>query len=157
MNVSIKIKRLVPLLALFFSSCIGNLLFDDVQKINPDGWNEKDIIKFQAPVNDISSSYNIYLHLRNSNDYEYSNLWLFISTISPGSNRMTDTVEFILADPTGQWLGKGLGSINTSLIPYKQNIRFPQRGIYTFEIKQGMRKEVLDNILDVGIRIEPVN
>lgn len=157
MNANKETIKLFLIVTLIVSACTGNLLFDDVQKINPNGWNSTEIIKFQAPVNDISSSYNIYLHIRNSNDYEYSNLWLFISTVSPGNNRMTDTVEFILADPTGQWLGKGLGSINTSLIPYKQNIRFPQRGIYTFEIKQGMRKEVLDNILDVGIRIEPVN
>ncbi len=141
---------------LILISCTGNLLFDDVEKIDPNGWKAGDMLTFKAPVSDTSSSYNIFLHIRNSNDYEYSNLWLFITTTSPGGESMRDTVEFILADPSGQWLGRGLGAINTSLLPYKQNIRFPQRGIYTFELQQGMRKEVLENILDIGIRIQPV-
>lgn len=157
MVVEANFNKILLILFLTLTSCTGNVMFDDVQKINPDGWNANEKITFQAPVNDISNSYNIYLHIRNSNDFEYSNLWLFITTISPGDISMTDTVEFILADPSGQWLGSGLGSINTSLIPYKQNIRFPQRGIYTFEIRQGMRKELLDNIMDIGIRIEPVH
>ncbi len=141
----------------FFTSCTGNILFDDIHEISSVGWNANDKLIFRVPVNDISGSYNIYLHIRNSNDYEYSNLWLFLTTTSPGGISMTDTVEFVLADPSGQWLGSGLGSINTSLIPYKQNVRFPQRGIYSFEIQQGMRKEVLENIMDIGVRIEPVN
>jgi gliding motility-associated lipoprotein GldH len=154
-------KVLIHYMALFISgvilvSCTGNLLFDDVEKIDPDGWKTDDVLTFKIPVSDTSSSYNIFVHIRNSNDYEYSNLWLFITTTSPGGESMKDTVEFVLADPSGQWLGRGLGAINTSLLPYKQNIRFPQRGIYTFEIQQGMRKKVLENILDIGIRIQPV-
>jgi gliding motility-associated lipoprotein GldH len=67
---------------------------------------------------------------------------------------MTDTIEFFLADPTGKWLGSGLGSVNSMLLPYRTNIKFPQRGIYTFEFKQGMRQEELKGIMDVGLRID---
>jgi gliding motility-associated lipoprotein GldH len=135
-------------------SCKSGIIYDDIQKISPEGWTAEEIISFRAPVNDTTSSYNIYLHVRNTSKYEYSNLWLFINTIAPNGESIRDTTEFFLADPSGQWLGKGLGAVNTMLLPYKVNVRFPHRGIYTFEIQHGMRKEILENILDVGIRIQ---
>lgn len=158
-NLPMKRKYLfkvsIILISLFILSCNSNIIFDDIQKISSSGWKQDDLITFRVPVNDTTPAYNIYLHLRNTNNYEYSNLWLFITTIAPNGENMRDTTEFFLADPSGEWLGKGLGSVNTMLVPYKTNIRFPYRGIYTFEIQQGMRKEVLENILDIGIRIQP--
>lgn len=139
-------------------SCISSdILFDEVKKIEPEGWNVNEEKSFLVAVNDTTASYNIYLHVRNNTSYEYSNLWMFIKTTAPGGQSITDTVEFYLADDSGNWLGRGLGSINTMLLPYKANIKFPNRGIYTFNIKQGMRKEKLSDILDVGIRIQSIN
>jgi gliding motility-associated lipoprotein GldH len=154
MKMSQVVKILIVLVLFLTLSCNSNVIYDNIQKISSDGWTKEETISFRAPVNDTTHSYNIYLHIRNTSKYEYSNLWLFINTIAPNGESLSDTTEFFLADPSGQWLGKGLGSVNTMLIPYRVNVRFPHRGIYTFEIKQGMRKEILENILDVGIRIQ---
>ena len=79
---------------------------------------------------------------------------MFIETTSPNGAVMIDTVEFILTDNNGKWLGKGLGSINSLLIPYKSNIRFPYRGIYSFSLQQAMRQDVVDGLKDVGLCIQ---
>ncbi|MBN1117142.1 MAG: gliding motility lipoprotein GldH [Bacteroidales bacterium] len=138
----------------FLIACTGNVAYDDVQKVDKEGWQAGDVFSFNVPVADTASAFDILIHIRNNNNYEYSNLWLFIDTKAPNGNHMRDTVEFILADPSGKWLGKGLGAINTMLIPYKPNIKFPNSGIYIFDIQQGMRKETLENIMDVGVRVQ---
>ncbi len=140
--------------ALFLFSCTQEKVFDEVKPIPKTGWEDKEKVMFTVPVTDTSLVYDIWVHVRNSTDYEFSNLWMFINTVAPNGDSMTDTVEFILADPSGKWLGSGLGAINSMLVSYKNNIRFPFRGIYTFEFKQAMRREQLSGILDVGMRIE---
>jgi len=139
---------------LLLLSCSRNRIFDEVQKIPNPGWEKTDSKSFTISINDTTNSYDIFLHLRNKTTYEKSNLWLFVKTSAPNGDQITDTLEFFLAEPDGRWLGSGLGSINSMLIPYKLNIRFPYRGIYIFEFKQAMRVDVLEGIIDIGLRVQ---
>lgn len=149
-----KLQYLILLSALIAVACSNNKVFDEVRSISNDEWGSSDNLKFTVPISDTNAAFDISFHFRNSNDYEYSNLWLFVTTEAPTGISLVDTVEFFLADPSGKWLGSGLGSINSMLIPYKSNIRFPHRGIYNFELKHAMRQENLSGIMDVGILIE---
>jgi gliding motility-associated lipoprotein GldH len=139
---------------LLLLSCSNNRIFDEVQKIPNSGWEKTDSKSFTISINDTTNSYDIFLHLRNQKTYDKSNLWLFVKTSAPNGDQITDTLEFFLAEPDGRWLGSGLGSINSMLIPYKLNIRFPYRGIYIFEFKQAMRVDVLEGIIDIGLRVQ---
>lgn len=142
------------LLVMLSVSCSKNVVFDDVARISDEGWQAGQKYTFQVPVSDTLAAYDILIHSRNKSSYEFSNLWLFIETIAPSGESMRDTTQIILADETGHWLGHGLSSVNTMLTPYKTNIRFPYRGIYVFEIRQGMRKEMLEDIIDIGLRVQ---
>jgi gliding motility-associated lipoprotein GldH len=92
--------------------------------------------------------------VRNTSLYPMSNLYLFITTIAPSGHSIRDTVEVILADEKGKWLGSGLGDIWDLQQLYKENVRFAQQGRYIFEYEQAMRTEKLPFILDVGLRVE---
>ena len=59
-----------------------------------------------------------------------------------------------LADDKGQWLGDGMGDIWDNRALFRERMRFPQSGLYTFEIEQAMRQNPLPQIMDVGLRIE---
>lgn len=65
-----------------------------------------------------------------------------------------DTVELTLADPSGKWLGSGMGDIWDNRVLFKQQFRFPEKGTYIFTLEQAMRIDPLPQIMDVGIRIE---
>jgi gliding motility-associated lipoprotein GldH len=67
-----------------------------------------------------------------------------------------DTLECLLADEQGSWLGKGAGNVWDNQILLKKNVRFPRKGVYSFLITQGMRKDPLVDVADVGLRIERV-
>ena len=136
------------------TSCDPNRVFEDNIRI-PDGvWEQDNIVSFDLMVEDTISAYNLYINVRNANLYPMSNLYLFVTTTAPSGHSILDTVEVVLADEKGKWLGSGLGDIWDLQQPYKQNIRFAQRGEYTFEYEQAMRIERLPFILDVGLRVE---
>ncbi len=117
-------------------------------------WGDSDIAKFTVPIVDTTSYFNIFINIRNTTDYSNCNLYLFITASSPTGVSQRDTVECYLADEQGIWLGKGFGYIRDNRIPYKQNVRFPLKGDYKFEVKQAMRTDDLIGIASVGIRVE---
>jgi len=111
---------------------------------------------FDVPVNDIDTinKYNIFLTVRNANSYDFSNLYLFIDIKTPMKFTERDTMECILADADGKWLGDGLGDIWDNKILFKKNIKFQKPGNYEFVINQAMRVDSLPMIMDAGISIE---
>lgn len=148
-------------LALFWGTCLllalvgcGEVMYQNSQPIPNKNWEIADTISFDVNVTDTLSGYDFYIDLRTEATYPYANIYLFVNTTFPSGKTANDTVECILADKTGRWLGNGLGDVIDNHILFKQNIRFPRTGIYSFTFEQGMREEALPAILDVGISIE---
>jgi gliding motility-associated lipoprotein GldH len=139
---------------LFLSACDNKRIFEQNTDIPDNNWASSNKIKFNVPITDPATSANFYINVRNADGYPYSNLYLFVKTTFPNGKFSTDTLECILADEKGKWLGKGLGDIYDNQIPFKRNVRFPLAGNYIFEIQQGMRSDIVPLIMDVGLRIE---
>jgi gliding motility-associated lipoprotein GldH len=151
-------KFLLPVLFfLVFSGCDRQKVYEQFNEIKDLEWRTDDIQHFNAGITDTSEIYNVLISYRNTARYEYSNLYLFVTVHSPDGNMVRDTVEVMLADESGKWLGKGAASVFTGYYVYRQNIKFPVPGIYTFDIEQAMWKVNLKNISDIGIRIEKAN
>ena len=145
---------LIPLFGLVFLSCDPDRVYEKNIRI-PDGiWDRNNPVYFEVIVQDTITPYNLYINIRNTGLYPFSNLYLFITTTAPSGHSVKDTVEVILADEKGKWLGKGLGDIWDLQKIYKQNVRFAQKGMYLFEYEQAMRMEKLPFILDAGLRVE---
>lgn len=136
------------------TSCDNNRIFEKNEDIPESGWEMEDIKKFEVEIKDPSTPANFYVNVRNADGYPYSNLFLFIKTTFPNGKFANDTLECMLADINGKWLGKGIGDIYDNQIPFKRNTRFPMPGIYTFEIQHGMRVKNVPLIMDIGLRIE---
>ncbi|HRS53829.1 MAG TPA: gliding motility lipoprotein GldH, partial [Bacteroidales bacterium] len=93
--------------------------------------------------------------IRNTSDYGFCNLFIFLKTLYPDGNNSIDTIEFILAGPDGKWLGKGKNIIDNKIL-LKTNLSFPKAGNYSFEFTQAMRENKLKGIEDIGIQIEKI-
>jgi len=138
------------------TSCKINSIYEKSEDIPKEEWNKNLAVKFDIPVTDTINGYRIVVNVRNSNEYPYSNLFLFISTQSPQGASIRDTLEITLADDKGKWLGKGFGGVWSSETAMRNNmvIRFPASGIYKVEVYQAMRDDVLKGIKDIGLRVE---
>lgn len=134
--------------------CGRNVLFEKNYRIEKHTWNYNDTLTFVTNIADTADFHDILVHIRNGGLYDYSNIFLFIEVIAPSGQHIKDTMEIKLADSRGKWYGSGLGDIKSMMVPYKTNIRFRVPGIYTFKLIQGMRKEELQHVFDIGLRIQ---
>jgi len=145
---------IVIILMLAYTSCTNQNNFSFSQEIEADGWSKYYKPSFTAEIRDTLSAYDISISLRNTHKYPFRNIFLFVTTTSPSGLSIKDTVEYQLADEKGKWYGKGLGDLHNLTVPLKTNILFPVSGEFNFKIEQGMRKENLPGISDIGIIIK---
>lgn len=142
------------IVSLFLTSCDNNTVFEQNTPITNHEWDIKQVISYSIPVSDTTIPNNFYVNVRNGGNYAYSNLFLFIQTTFPNGKIIKDTLECVLANDKGVWLGKGAGDVIDHRIPFKKNVLFPVSGNYKVEIEQAMRMEKLPEIFDIGFRIE---
>ena len=135
-------------------SCDSKRFFEENKSIEKSVWNYKDKAIFNVLITDILSSYDFSINLRNSGNYQYSNIYLFLKTVFPDGKIARDTIECQLADYEGKWLGSGISTVKFNRFLFQKGVRFPQKGQYVFEVEQAMRVSDLKGISDIGIRIE---
>lgn len=142
------------LIYVLVTSCDPDRVYDQSYGSGDGGWHSDSIYHYSIGVNDTIGLHDFYINIRNNTDYPYSNIYLFVTTVFPGGHSTRDTIECILADKNGMWLGSGSGKIKDNQIMLQQALRFPLKGIYHFYLEQGMRTPQLKGIEDIGIRIE---
>ena len=155
---------LILVLGVLFISCDSNRVFDEYKSITNNSWSQDHSINFKFEITDTISKNNLFINVRNSNQYQFSNLYIISSINFPNGKKIVDTLQYEMTDKNGKFLGNGISEIKHSKLLLKENIIFPISGQYSFSIWQAMRKngEVngvsqLQGISDVGLRIEKVN
>lgn len=136
------------------SSCGSSPYFEENKTMENHTWNYNDPAVFEVEIDDTVSAFDFFLNLRVTKSYEFSNIYVFFTTNLPDGHQTRDTVESVLAGPDGTWLGKVSGGLVENKILFKHNKRFPMAGKYTFTIEQAMRGEELNEVADVGLRLE---
>lgn len=154
----IKNSALLLLVVILFSSCDKKRVFDEYKSVGS-AWHKDSIVTFNLPELDSTKRYNLFVNLRDNNNYKYNNLFLIVAIESPNGFTKVDTLEYQMADPDGTLLGDGFSDIKESKLIYKENEKL--KGKYKVHIKQAVRETgkvpgvmLLDGITEVGFRIE---
>ncbi|WP_046758554.1 gliding motility lipoprotein GldH [Kordia jejudonensis] len=141
------------------TSCDSNRVFDEYVSVGT-SWDKDTALTFKFQQPDSTNRYNMFVNVRNTNDYEFQNLFLIVNMNFPNGNVVSDTLEYKMAAPNGEWLGTGI-SVKESKLWYKEDKSFPFQGTYEVTIQQAMRKinepngiQSLKGISEVGFRIE---
>ncbi|MBR1799363.1 MAG: gliding motility lipoprotein GldH [Bacteroidales bacterium] len=140
--------------AVLFAACNRNLYYADEKSVNEHGWLPTDTLRFEVEAADTTTVVDFLLEVRNTVDYPYANTFFFITTFFPDQSVAQDTLEFPLADPSGQWHGRRTGRLVDTRCYFRRNTRFPMQGTYTFAITNGMRDSAICGLKNVGLRIE---
>ncbi len=131
-----------------------NAVSDNNTLIENNNWSYVNRIKNTVNITDETIPYNLYLNLRVTADYKYSNVFVVIKQTGPDKKPRSARYEFKLANADGEWLGRGSGNIYSYQVPFAKRHKFPAKGAYTFEIEQNMRDNPLREVSDVGMRVE---
>lgn len=156
----------VFLLILMATSCDSNRIFDKYKSV-PNQWHKDSIVSFNFKAPDTINTYNLFVNLRNTEAYKYSNLFLVVDLNYPNGKIIKDTLEYRMAAADGTFLGSGFTDVKENKLWYKgydNPFKFNEEGDYQVQIQQAMREngEIngvtnLDGITDVGFRIERNN
>lgn len=161
--MTLKNSFLFVLFLFFLVSCDKKRVFDEYKSTGKE-WHKDSIVRFNLPLLDNKKNYNLFVNIRDNNDYPFSNLFLIVSLEEPGKKITVDTLEYQMTNPDGSLLGDGFTDIKENKLFYKNNVRFNQKGIYKIYIQQAVRQtgaiqgvNSLPGITDVGFRIESAN
>jgi gliding motility-associated lipoprotein GldH len=135
-------------------ACNRGLVYEETRQMEDKAWYKDSLAMFQSVIEDTSTVFNIGFSLEHNNDYPYSNMWLFVDVESPDGYMQTDTMEFFLAEPDGRWLGQGNDKSRTANWLYKPGVKLRQPGEYSFSVRHGMRRNILDGVLSLSLWIE---
>ncbi len=133
-------------------SCQDNTIVNQNKSVDKP-WESSQPVNFEFEISDTINPYSFYINVRNNMDYDFSNIYFFVTTTFPDGTSGRDTVECILANVRGKWLGSGMGSIKESAHLIREDLLFPASGKYHVQLEQAMREEKLNGIEDVGIKI----
>ncbi len=155
-----KLSWFFVILLFGFISCDSNLVFD-VYKSVPNKWHKDSIIEFNITPPDSITPYNLFVNIRNTSDYKYSNLFLIVEMNFPNGKVVNDTLEYLMTKPNGAFLGTGFSDVKENKLWYKEDMIFSETGDYKVKIQHAMREngnikgvENLEGITDIGFRIE---
>lgn len=141
------------LFLMLLASCAQSADTVIVHQING-SWNKAAEQLFEFTIADAAQPKDLAFVVRNNNDYPYSNLRLIVRLENEQAKiRTVDTLNYVLAKPNGEWIGKGFGDTKETHFQYKLNYKFPANGKYTVGIIQAMRQDNLPGIEDIGITI----
>lgn len=152
-------------LSLGFTSCDSNRIFDKYTSVS-NSWDKAEIISFKIIPTDSINPHNLFVNIRNTNEYKYNNLFLIVQMDFPNGKVTKDTLEYQMAKPNGELLGSGFTDIKESKLWYKGHetqFVFQESGTYKISIQHAMRDNgsvkgitSLEGITDVGFRVENV-
>ena len=145
-------RFLIIVLAIVLNSCETTefLKFSD-------GWKNTEPVEFNFK-GDLNSK-NISLILRHNNDYDYANIFLITELNSTQSLTQTDTLEFLLSNPSGQWLGDKKLTLIEHKLPFKKSIILAKKRYFLIYFSMRLNDHVrpianLEGIIGLGLLIE---
>lgn len=141
-------------------SCNTIDLYEKSVSIPGHSWKSSYQPAFTFTIKDTISPYQLFLILRHNDKYNFNNIYINLSVKAPGQDSAkTLRCDLRLATDAEGWLASGMDDIyehRIDLNPYliENDISLRKKGDFTFNIEQIMREDPLNNVLNVGLRIE---
>ncbi len=151
---------LLVFLLILMISCDEKRVFDEYKSVGS-AWNKDSIVSFDLPKLEATKPYNLYLNIRNNDNYAFNNIFLLVALENPDGLTKVDTLEYAMANPDGTLLGQGFSDTKESKLFFKENVFLNKKGQYKVKIQQAIRQngkvkgeKELNGITEVGFRIE---
>ncbi|WP_221259484.1 gliding motility lipoprotein GldH [Flavobacterium okayamense] len=150
----------IVFLFVLFASCDKNRVFDEYKELDG-SWSKNDTLHFEFEQNDTINPYNLFLNIRNNNEYPFNNLFVIVSLKNPENEVKIDTLEYQMANADGSLMGTGFSDVKESKLWYQENFVFKKLGKYQVDIVHALREsreinglEKVNGVTEVGFRIE---
>ena len=143
--------------SLLLTSCGTIDLYEKLVSIPKNKWRSTYKPSFTFEIKDTTTPYQLYVLIRHNEKYNYNNIWLNLYTKSPDNTVSKVPYELPLASNEKGWLGTGMDDLyehRIALTPLNRQFYFNKAGNYTFSLEHIMREDPLENVMNIGLRIE---
>ena len=154
---SIRCFTLLMVAGWFLVSCDSQRVYEDNVEFSDRTWKVTEEPRFDFTISDTTARYNLYYNVRNSLTYPYARIFVTYHLYdSMGKEITKKLVNHDLFDQkTGRPFGNsGLGDLYDHQFLLLKDYVFPAKGKYAVKLDQLMRKDTLQGVLAVGIRVE---
>ncbi|WP_338761167.1 gliding motility lipoprotein GldH [Bernardetia sp. ABR2-2B] len=149
-----KLTSSILILLFILTSCGSNALYENHKELESGIWQKANLQSFEIEIDD-SQNHSVFYHLRYTMDYDYCNSYVRYKVFSPTGKLLTQKMKLdtLFDCTTGKPLGEGFGTVYNREFQLEESFDFSEKGIYKIELEQMMRKDSLEGIQTVGIRI----
>jgi gliding motility-associated lipoprotein GldH len=152
MNLFKTCSLVLVLSTLLLASCTTIDLFEKNVAIPGFKWKSSFRPEFAFTIKDTSTPYQLFLVLRHNEKYNYNNIWINLYSQPPGDTMHKASFELQLAN-NEKWLASGMDDIYEHRIKLTDP-QYLRAGVYHFRVEQIMREDPLENVMNVGLRVE---
>lgn len=149
---------IILLFTLSLASCQCNTKYHSYCSTSTGGWHKGDTLSYEIPSNLEKGEYIIEVGIRHSGIYKYKNIWIEVANNFTNSKKIKcDSIQLILADKEGNWLGKGISGLyqKDSLLTKKFTVTNSNKA--KISVRHIMRDKNLPGIRDFGIKLIKVS
>ena len=142
---------------LMLGSCTRTDLYEKNIALPSHQWAYTNKPSITFTITDTVSSYNIFFVVRHTDAFHFNNLWVKLKSTAPGGSiSTTQQFDLPLASQTG-WTGTGMDDVfEHRILLYRRPVKFLRQGDYSIILEQVMRENPLEEIMNVGVRLEKV-
>ena len=144
-------------------SCTQEEIYFEIKNTSG-SWHKDSIVEFKFETADTINTFDLFLHVRNTESFKYNNLFVITTLYYPKGKVEVDTLEYLMAYPNGALMGEGMGSLKYNRLWYKEAFRFSEVGEYKVDIRHAMREYnkisplvELGSVEEVGFSYQPHN
>ena len=142
---------LLVVISVLLLSCQQGVVFTEFRSVGASGWSADSVLVFAPVLVDSVATYDMQLTVRHTDRYAYQNLWMFVDVRQDSLVLRRDTIEVMLANERGEWLGGGVSKYTLPLLYLEGELL--KKGGYDILVQQGMREDILRGITDVGLKV----
>lgn len=152
-NVQLKTSCIILLVSYLLVSCASVDLYEKNISLPGHEWKSSFKPAFVFTIKDTGANYQVYFVIRHTEKYNYNNIWINLYSQPPGDTVHKVPYELLLATNEKGWLASGMDDIYEHRIKLTDIIKL-KAGDYKFSLENIMREDPLQNVLNIGLRVE---
>lgn len=159
MKNNIRLPLIIIMSFIMLAACSKKKLFEKHIDIDNYSWHRVDgnhMIKFDVPVEDTVSDYNINIAVRYMTGFPFTDLHVGMNVNTPDGEEKYSTYTLELRGKDGSYKGEGLGDLWDLTVPVIKKYRFNHKGLYKFEVENLMDKYDTPGIMQIGLIINKI-
>lgn len=140
---------------LLLCACETTTIYQNTATLADHTWPADSLLNFSFHVHDTTQPYDIYLMVKNTQEYPYQNLYITYYLEDATQTLLnTELRNYALFEvKTGKPWGSGWKKVKSHAFIVLKDHHFLWPGLYTLKLAQFMRTEALPGLHAVGIKV----